>query len=550
MATRIGEGGQPVGLPPSADNRSEQRREQMLKELQQKELVRTRGEAEHVVDQLMRRLGPTGGGLRVAPLNPDGSNVGERKRDDRPREKSESRGKERADSASKDARADTSARADARGRAEDIPRALADFQRQHGLPVSGRLDEATLQQLKDLGIVAPPADHGEPHAEKAPVNLSEQAAARKVTVAGEKVVKHRAEQHEPNAARALQQNAHNDPARLFASLVSAGFLGNKGALEDGIKSFQATFGLPLSGKLDEQTSAALEKHGLLSHQGASTQTGASAAESKAQVKRALSEAQKATVAADKNIERDSNRPQASTKQPTTSAEVAARAPSSATSEAKDHMRLDNAAAQQPASERGVQEGAGDPHAVSGQGASEGRGQGVEGRGAAAGGGIGTTGEGAIGPEAEPAGDESAVGNSKAGDADFVDESRGQASERVGPDDDDGLEQGHYQVPTLLEQVTFALSAIARDDTGSVPVTYSWDVTFYRPGVYAPGQPAEEIWRIAVTKATAFDQVWQQACDAIAAKMLYLEPDSVPLTIDDFLLALQKARYGTAEARYS
>ena len=85
------------------------------------------------------------------------------------------------------------------------------------------------------------------------------------------------------------------------------------------------------------------------------------------------------------------------------------------------------------------------------------------------------------------------------------------------------------------------SASRAKDDGTGPVTYTWDVTFYRPGIYAPGQPAEEIWRVDASKATAFDPVWQTASDAIASKMIYMEPDSEPPTIEDFVAALKRAR---------
>ena len=43
------------------------------------------------------------------------------------------------------------------------------------------------------------------------------------------------------------------------------------------------------------------------------------------------------------------------------------------------------------------------------------------------------------------------------------------------------------------------------------------------------------------RATAFDKVWRDACDAIAIKYLYLEPDGEPPSMDDFVLALRRAR---------
>ena len=97
------------------------------------------------------------------------------------------------------------------------------------------------------------------------------------------------------------------------------------------------------------------------------------------------------------------------------------------------------------------------------------------------------------------------------------------------------------MPSLAEQVRDALDTITRDSDSISAATYSWDVTFFRPGVYGPGQPAPEIWRLVVERATAFDKVWREACDAITIKYLYLEPDREPPTMEDFVIALRRAR---------
>ena len=210
------------------------------------------------------------------------------------------------------------------------------------------------------------------------------------------------------------------------------------------------------------------------------------------------------------------------------------------SDAAQLARLDTVMAQQAASERGVQEGTGDAAATHGHGEVEGIGAGQQGAGGTSGGGIEGHGEGAIGDTDGPAGEETAVGNAEAGDDDFQDEERGNAN-APGEGEQAGEEGEFWQVPPLSQQVHAALEAIVRDDDGSGPVSYTWDVTFLRPGTYAAGQPAQELWHVAVKHATAFDPVWQQAADAVSSRMIYSEPDADPPTIDDFIMALRRAR---------
>lgn len=526
------------------------------------QLVRSRNEGEHLLDSVVRSLRPPGtdgappqgGGLRVAPIEPPDPRQGP----DAPRRPT----------------------GPATG---DLPRLVAEFQREQGLPVTGRLDPSTVNALKDRGLIppTPPASSGPPPAPaagngkvpveapppksappKTPPRPEDTAAARQVRSAAEQQLRARVDGGAPSRDRAppsrtapeLRAPAEVarvvDPARLFASLVTAGFVGPRGNLEDGVRSFQATFGLPLTGKPDPQTQEALTSKGHVDPEAPPKATTdkpvEKAAEQKPLVRRALSETTTSKTVADRDVTRDPVRPQASTSKPTTSADVAARAPSTAASDAADKARLDTVLARRAATERGVQEAAGDPTATRGHGEVKGQGAGQKGQGGAEGGGdTRGAGPGALAPQDGPAGDETATGNTKAGDDDFLDETRGNANVRH--DDDDNADQatlegeGHWRVPPLSEQVRAALEKIARDDDGSGPVTYTWDVTFHRPGVYAAGQPAEELWHVGVHKATAFDPVWQQAADALVSRMLYAEPDAPPLTIHDFILALRRAR---------
>jgi hypothetical protein len=588
MATRVG--GEPgVFIPPPGlgDNRLDQRREQMLKELIDMQLVHSRNEGEHLLESVVRSLRPPGtagaptlgapgGGLKVAPLHPDGVPP-----DNRPDTK---RGPDRPPQAQgRPPQAEGRPPPDARA-TTDIPKLVADFQRNNGLPVTGKLDPSTVNALKDKGLIttqppaaAPPSttpkDAGAKPVEQAPPKTAprpeDTAAARQARNAAEQQLRARVDGNAPKRdtpappkAQPKEQTSSSkdlgrvrdvgaqpkpeadrvvDPSRLLASLFTAGFVGKKGKLEDGLKSFQATFGLPITGKLDAQTQEALAQHGHVEPEASPRATTDKPVEPKQQVRRALqSESVTSKTVADKDVQKDPIRPQAATNKPTTSNDVAARAPSTSSSDAAEKARLDTVAATQQATERGVQEATGDPTATQGHGEVHGEGAGQKGAGGVQGGGNlqGAGPGGLTDARDESVGEESATANAKSGDDNFSDEARGNANVKG---DGDGEGGGYWSVPPLSEQVRAAMEKIGRDDDGSGPVTYTWDVTFHRPGVYASGQPAEEIWRVAVQKATAFDPVWQQAADAIASRMLYAEPDATPPTIDDFILALRRAR---------
>ena len=488
MASRIGGGSPPPFAPPSGatpDNRLEQMREQQLKALIEQRSVRTRDEGEHVLASVMK-------GLKNREIGPAAPVLGE------------------------------------------LARLVAEFQRQNGLPATGRLDSATLVALRDNGVLPPAVSNPAPR-EPARPGREDVAAARQTRAAAEQRTKQRVGDgaQTPDPPNTVDRVA--DPARLLASLVTAGFAGKAGlaglaGMEEALKMFQSAQGLPVTGKLDQQTQETLKKAGIEADTPAKSDK---PVEPKQQVRRALTETSKHV--ADREMNRDPLRPQASTQQQTTSADVAARAPVTSSSDAVASARLDTVVAQQAATERGVQEGTGDPQATQGHGEVAGIGAGQKGAGGVSGGGSEGHGPGARAVDGPP-GEETAVGNAEAGDDDFNDDGRGNANMQG---DQEGGE--FWQVPPLSLQVHAALEAIVRDDDGSGPVTYTWDVTFMQPGTYAAGQPAPELWHVAVKQATAFDPVWQQAADAVSSRMLYGEPDADPPTIDDFIMALRRAR---------
>jgi hypothetical protein len=429
---------------------------------------------------------------------------------------------------------------------ESVQRALQLLQREAGLPITGRFDDATLQLLKNLGIGQPkpeakPAEPPKPEAPRKPIDATTKADARARAGGGADAALLRAkllEQTKPTQGQQAESTAVDrafDPARLIASLFAAGF---SGSADKALAAFQGATGLPVSGQLDKATVDALVKAGHMSEQEAAHTTSTSTAAGGAGSTSASDKS------ADKAKESKDTRAQAQTTAPKSAGETATRAPASTAAEARERARLESLLAQAAATERGVQEGTGDPHATEGHGTpSQTAGSGVSGAGGQGGGAVTVDGhEAAAIVDDGAAGDEDSVGNAKAGDDDHDDDRRGNASDVVAEFVDDGTTpEGHYRVAKLSEQVQAALETIARLDDGTVPVHYTWDVTLHRPGVYAEGQPAEALWHLVVERAHAFDPVWARAAQAIAARLLYVEPDAEPLTHDELMGALRRAR---------
>ena len=128
-------------------------------------------------------------------------------------------------------------------------------------------------------------------------------------------------------------------------------------------------------------------------------------------------------------------------------------------------------------------------------------------------------------------------NAPAGDQDRENRRRGHAM----LDELEDGEEGHYEMPALSIQIFKALEEISRIEDERGAATYSWDVTFYRPGIYGRRQPAEALWHIGVEKASPFDSVWQQAQEALAAKLSQSEPQAAVFTWEQMQAALRRAR---------
>jgi hypothetical protein len=134
------------------------------------------------------------------------------------------------------------------------------------------------------------------------------------------------------------------------------------------------------------------------------------------------------------------------------------------------------------------------------------------------------------------GNERDRGNASSGDQDHDAERRGDA--QMG--DEEGA--GHYRMATVSEQAFAALTKIARDAAvENRATTYSWDVTFYKPGVYGAGQQAQELVHLVVDKATAFDPVWHKAQANLTALVSRTDPGGHVPSLDDIIQAIRQAR---------
>lgn len=483
----------------------------------------------------------------------------------------EQRSQARGEQARGGRRGDTvGTRADRAPTSEAVQRALQGLQREAGLPVTGRFDDATVTLLVQKGLVpapttaptttttatAPPTTAPAttapattssvpaptPAPERRPVDTALQAMKRASFTQQGRDLRARLDAQAPPSARGSSApepapstpiDRALDPARLLASLVAAGFRGDTPTAA--VSSFQTAQGLPPSGQLDTHTVDALAKAGVVSAEAAAAHAEKSSSSTTTSSAKSDSSAACASAAAGGDGAKGSG---------ASSSAQAVRAPAASPDEARERARLESLLAQVAANERGVQENTGDPAALAGHGVVAGQSVGVSGSGGAQGGGADTGGdEASAAIDDGPAGEEDSVGNAHAGDDDHDDHDRGEASDAAGADDvdNDVIPDGHYRTPSLHEQVQAALDTITRLDDDDGPVCYTWDVTLYRPGVYSDGQPAEAIWHLVVDKAHAFDPVWERATLAIAARLLYIEPDAEAPTLDDVLGALKRAR---------
>jgi hypothetical protein len=405
--------------------------------------------------------------------------------------------------------------------------ALENFQRADGVRADGVLDRGTFEALKDAGLLQRADDKGAGgagdagHASGAGGQVAEKSRTEidklRVMVGGGELglptggeapahfekgatgteVSQKAEASARDKANAPQL----DLKQFVSSMRSAGFAGRgQGAeqLKDAVRRLQQREGIPVTGRIDARTAEALVKRGV------------------------LSEAQARDLV------------------PTLSQPSDARTKQDVT--AQDAARTHNADAQKDATTRGTPD-AGDGRATQGRGDTDGAREGARGEGVARDSANGAQrSDGAQDArEGRATGDgahrDGLDGNAPSGDDRVDDERRGHAS--IGEDDVE--EEGHYEVPALAQQIEEGLLEIERDDGGDGAATYAWDFTLYRPGVYGRRQSAEKLFHVVVAKASAFDQLWERAVDAINDKLDRYEPESARMDLTLVQQALKIAR---------
>lgn len=383
--------------------------------------------------------------------------------------------------------------------------ALRQFQVSQGLPPTGMLDSPTLQRLRERGLVrASPAASGVPGgkatqgpapggalrpwrelipvATAAPRDAGASGQAHSSAVLARDLrllgdLRLGAPGTGPGAAQGGDLGAVRD------TLSALGFVGTgrgPAQLMDALRRFRAAQGLPPAAGLDAATLRALSEH-LVASWSPDARYGASPA--------------------------------------------SPASPEAPSSPALAHLREEaSAASAAPFPSAGAEERAG---------------TGKSGRG----------GEGGVAPLGDAAGRYASAGasdprgeveddaNAPAGDEERDDPRRGHAT----LDDGEHHEEGYYEIPALAEQLREALEAVVRHERARGPVTYAWDVTFYRPGVYGRRQPAEPLWHLAIEDAAPFDPIWEEAHRALASRLASVEPDAPRFTPEHLRAALRRAR---------
>lgn len=407
-------------------------------------------------------------------------------------------------------RAGFQAPAGARDLSGQLVAALKQFQQAQKLPTTGQLDAATTQALKNTGVLGgPDAKQG---AQQAVQQGAQQAAQQTLKKPGEK------DGFERGPPSLLKQGERHRADLVQQSTPDTNFL-------------DALLNKLGPGGPNEGTSATDIK-GAAQANDAHAQT----VDHKAKV----TEAQKGEDAQKKGSTKSSQKePEMASNQQldrgTAAGVKVARGLRTESSKTDEQRRRDALSGKEP-TELGILDEEADEDALEGtgdDGNQRRRGQGGEGSGASDDGADAT---GSAGPGED--GRERERGNASSGDEDHADPRRGNAS----MDDGSGEGAGHYRVPGITEQARAALAKIVKDAAvENRATTYSWDVTFYKPGVYGAGQKAQELVHLVVDRATAFDAVWQKAQANIALLVRRMDADGEAPSLDEIIQAMRQAR---------
>ncbi len=366
-----------------------------------------------------------------------------------------------------------------------VKKALSAFQSAKGLPVTGKLDAATLSALGQLGLLPGGA----------------QAARRPGAADGfDKPVAKTQDRTDIDLGRGM--TAGDQAAGKADTGAPPPSLGQQ--LRQGVEALLGRFGLGGgAGKAGEGA--------------AGTQGGQAAADGQAHADAAPSGGQQATHASG-SANAASTRGQAAD---------GAHIPQTRSDALGDKVAHERGTRGDPAAEKGRAKKKGDKAGRIGDDDDDDEGARQQGRGEG-----GAGGEGDEGHEVDP-------GNATSGDDELAGE-RGHASRG-----DEEAEAGHYRIPSLAEQLEDALELVVREDEGAGAtraVAYSLDVTFYRPGVYGPSQKAVELLHAQVERADAFDPAWDELVEGLMTMAARHAPGTAVPDRDAWAAALRRARY--------
>lgn len=371
--------------------------------------------------------------------------------------------------------------------AQQLSAALAAFQRANGLPVTGQLDRATAALLQKQGLL--------------PKNVGVSGGVLDVKDGFEGK---RAASEANTSTSAGAAKGETSAQQILANIAKAAVDGSQKAMELLSGLFGLGGGGAAGGQGSEAASAnAAQQPGAGLDKGAQAHAKATSGDATAQGRHDGS-----------GLARD----------------VAGHA-----SKTSSYEKVRSKAGLKEARSRGV-----DDEDDGEEGLEDGEGEGAshgDGEGGGAEDGAFTTGT----REGDEDGSERWQGNAPSGDSDKDDERRGHAT----LDEYWDGAAGHYAIPSVAAQWRRALDEVRRDsDATNRATTYTWDVHFYKPGVYGPGQKAEEILHLVVKEATAFDRAWAKSLEALTAlcRIHDKRVDDLPLQ-EDMLRAIRRARVG-------
>ncbi len=367
--------------------------------------------------------------------------------------------------------------------------ALKQFQAAQGLPPTGKLDGPTAEALKNAGVAGAPLTPEKPDPAAAKDNFDRGASLLK----------------QGDKSRAdIAKNSSPDTNFLDALLNKLG--GDQGVTSD--------------------------KAGQVGGS-AETSSNAQKADAAKELKK-TSEADKSGNTEVKKASKDDVQ-QAPDKLARESSKLQVARGLKADTTRTEEQRRKNALFGKDATEQGILDDEADEDATDGDGGDgKQRGRG----GDRAGGGFDENGTDIAGADGENDGDNNCKGNAHSGDDSRADQRRGHAS----LDDGSDADAGSYRIPSLSQQAFTALEKIKKDETATNrATTYSWDVMFFKPGVYSAGQKAQDLVHLVVQSSTAFDPVWQRAQANLQVMVRRLEKDSPVPALDDIVGALRQAR---------